>query len=111
VGLALLSAVLMLLAFPPYDLHALASIGLVPLFFAVEGASNRGTYALCLLMGTVFVCGGYPWLNYLAEHFGGIPWPLSYGLWLLYGVYSAHLFAAIFLAQRYVERDGLLPGY
>jgi apolipoprotein N-acyltransferase len=99
----------MLLAFPPYDLHALAWIGLVPLFLAVEGASNRGTYALCLLMGTVLVCGGYPWLNYLAEHFGGVPWPLSYGLWLLYGVYSAHLFAAIFLAQRYVERDGLLP--
>jgi len=109
VGLAVLSAVLMFLAFPPYDLHALEWIGLVPLFFAVEGASKRGTYALCLVMGTVSVCGGFRWVNYLAENFVGIPWPLSYGLWLLHGAYTAHVFAAIFLAQRYVDRDGLLP--
>lgn len=108
-GLALLSAVLVLLAMPPYDRHALEWIGLVPLFLAVEGASNRATYLLCLVMGTAFVCGGYPWINYLALHFVGIPWPLSYGLWLLNGVYTAHLLAAIFLVQRYVERDGLLP--
>lgn len=56
----LLSAVLLILAHPPYHLWFLAWFALVPLLSAIEGASFRRSFGLGYLFG-VFYCFGMFW--------------------------------------------------
>jgi apolipoprotein N-acyltransferase len=59
-GLASLSGLVMLLAFPPFDLAALAWIGLVPLLLACR--SPRSAFLLSGLTGIVFFVGIFSWI-------------------------------------------------
>ena len=60
--LAILSAFLLLLAFPTFDLGWLAWLGLVPLFVAISGRSAKSAFFLSYLCGIVFVSGVYRWV-------------------------------------------------
>ena len=60
IALASLSGLLLLLAFPPFDLSALAWIGLVPLLLA--GRSPRSALLLSGLTGLVFFVGIFSWI-------------------------------------------------
>jgi apolipoprotein N-acyltransferase len=60
VGLASLSGLLLLLAFPPFDLAALAWIGLAPLLLASRSPS--AAFLLSGLTGLVFFVGIFSWI-------------------------------------------------
>jgi apolipoprotein N-acyltransferase len=60
--LAILSAFLLLLAFPTFDLGWLAWLGLVPLFVAISGRSAKSAFFLSYLCGIVFLSGVYRWI-------------------------------------------------
>jgi apolipoprotein N-acyltransferase len=60
--LAILSAFLLLLAFPTFDMGWLAWLGLVPLFVAISGRSAKSAFLLSYLCGVVFVSGLYRWV-------------------------------------------------
>jgi apolipoprotein N-acyltransferase len=60
--LAILSAFLLLLAFPTFDLGWLAWLGLVPLFVAISGRTAKSAFFLSYLCGVVFVSGLYRWV-------------------------------------------------
>src|SRR3990170_2476035 len=61
-GLACLSAALLVLAFPKFDLGALAWVALVPLLVALEGKSPRAAYALSYLTGLLSFFGICYWI-------------------------------------------------
>lgn len=98
VSLALLSAVLLICAFPDLNLASLAWVGLVPLLYAVVYRSPSGLGALLLgwITGIVYLIGTCYWLTYAMIHYGGIPTPVAYfllvppaiGVGLLYGGFS-----------------------
>ena len=75
-GAATFSAVLLILAFPDFDLWPLAWCALVPLLVVV--AINKGRWRpffLGWVFGTVFFYGSCYWLTYSMIHTGGIsPW-------------------------------------
>ena len=77
--LALCSAVLLILAFPDFELWPLAAVGLVPLLFIVaQRPRPLRSFFLGWLTGAVFFYGSCYWLTYSMIHYGGVPTPVAY---------------------------------
>ncbi|MCA1567547.1 MAG: apolipoprotein N-acyltransferase [Acidobacteria bacterium] len=80
-ALAVLSAFLLILSFPDFDLWPLAWVGLVPLLVAAARVTRaRQAFALGWLAGAIFFYGSCWWLTYSMIHYGGLPRPLAYAL-------------------------------
>lgn len=98
--LALLSAVLLILAFPDFDYWFLAWFALAPLMWAVEREkeSKSRSFVLGWIFGTVFFFGTCWWLTYAPITYAGFPPILAYFLLfcvcLVAGTFPG-LFAAI----------------
>ncbi len=92
--LAALSAVLLILAFPKYDLWGLAWIGLVPLFFALDALTTDRSFRLGFFWGGVFFSGTLNWFIHMSRT-SGIPVFLSL-LALVALVSYLSLFFAVF---------------
>lgn len=106
--LAVMSAVLLVLAFPNFDLWWLAWIGLTPLIFVVVRTGKALTaFLLGWLWGTIFFYGTCWWLTYPMIHYGHVPSWLAYPLLLLPVIFGA-IFPAIACAAiaRVVSRFG-----
>jgi len=79
---AVLSALLLILSFPPFDIWPLAWIALIPLFFSIDGQKPLKAFLIAYLTGFVFFLGTVYWLihvtlpgmiavvAYLALYFG-----------------------------------------
>ena len=107
-GVALLSAVLLIAAFPNFDFWPLAWIGLAPLLLLVAGKPHPARcFMLGWLFGSVFFYGSCYWLTYSMIHFGGIPTVFAYIL-LAPGAVLLGIFPALFalLLARCVRRFG-----
>ncbi len=95
-GAASLSALLLILSFPDFNLWPLAWCALVPLLLVV--AINRGRwrpFVLGWVFGTIFFYGSCYWLTYSMIHTGGIsPW-IAYPL-LLPGAVLLGIFPGLF---------------
>jgi apolipoprotein N-acyltransferase len=93
-GSASLSALLLVLAFPDFDLWPLAWVALAPLLFAVARRPRAPqAFLLGWLTGTLFFYISCSWLTYPMIHYGGIPAWLAYPL-LLPAPLAAGLFPA-----------------
>lgn len=106
--LSLVSAALLILAFPPFELWFAAWFALVPLLWAIdrEKESIARCFVLGWLFGNVFFFGTCWWLTFAPITYAGFPAPLAY--FLLFCVTSVAgifpgLFAAItsFLLRRF----------
>ena len=78
---ALASSLLLILAFPDFEIWPLSAVGLIPLLIVI-GKRPRPLRAFFLgwLTGTVFFYGSCYWLTYSMIHYGGIPTGLAYVL-------------------------------
>ncbi|MEP7148274.1 MAG: apolipoprotein N-acyltransferase [Acidobacteriota bacterium] len=100
-ALSILSAVLLILAFPDFEYWFLAWLGLVPLFWAIEREkeSSARSFVLGWLWGFVFFTGTCWWLTFAPIHYAGFPWPVAYFLLLcltaVVGIFPG-IFAAMF---------------
>ncbi|HBB87577.1 MAG TPA: apolipoprotein N-acyltransferase [Blastocatellia bacterium] len=95
-GAATVSAVLLILSFPDFNLWPLAWCALVPLLLVV--AMNRGRsrpFFLGWVFGTVFFYGSCYWLTYSMIHTGGISPLIAYPL-LLPGAVLLGIFPGLF---------------
>ncbi|HEX8564368.1 MAG TPA: apolipoprotein N-acyltransferase [Pyrinomonadaceae bacterium] len=110
-ALSLLSAILLILAFPDFEIRWLAWFAFVPLLIAIERNKDSATKSFWLgwLQGTVFFYGTCWWLTYAPINYGGIPAPLVY-LLLVPATLGAGFFTAIFAAvlSRFLKRFGSL---
>ena len=98
-ALALLSAILLILAFPDFEYWFLAWFALVPLMFAVErekGSPARG-FVLGWIFGVVFFFGTCWWLTFAPITYAGFPALLAYFLLLCLTALVA-IFPGIFAA-------------
>lgn len=96
--LTAVSAVLLVLAFPPFELWFTAWLALVPLLFAIEREKCvKRSFVLGWLFGNIFFYGTCWWLTFAPITYAGFPAPLAY--FLLFCVTSvAALFPALFAA-------------
>ena len=103
---ALISAALLIFAFPDFNLWPLAWIGLVPLLLTIaRGPRPWRCFLVGWLFGTAFFYGSCYWLTYSMIHFGGIPAWLAYVL-LLPGALLLGTVPAIFSLARLITLSG-----
>ena len=97
--LSIVSAILLTLSYPNFDLWYLAWFVLGLLLWAIEreSASAAKSFVLGWLFGTVFFFGTCWWLTFAPITYAGFPWPLAYFL-LLCVTAVAGLSIAIFAA-------------
>jgi apolipoprotein N-acyltransferase len=111
VALAILSAVLVALAFPNFDLSPLAWVALVPLLYAIvfRTVTGLGAFVLGWLFGIGYFVGTVYWLTYAMIHYGSIPTPVAYLLLVVAGILFG-LFTAGFgwILRRLADRRGAL---
>jgi apolipoprotein N-acyltransferase len=107
---AVLSAALLILAFPNFELWPLAAVGLVPLLLVVTMRPRPWrSFLLGWLTGTAFFYGSCYWLTYSMIHYGDIPTVLAY-LFLIPVTLVVGLFPGIFamVLSLAVRRWGLV---
>jgi apolipoprotein N-acyltransferase len=109
-AMAVLSSLLLILAFPNFNLWLLAWIGVVPLMLAVARSPQMQVRAFLLgwMAGTIFFYGTCYWLTYSMIRYGHIPAVISYLLLVPCAVVMG-LFPAAFglLLARLLARFGL----
>jgi apolipoprotein N-acyltransferase len=95
-ALTLLSVLLLVLAFPNFDLWFLAWIGIAPLLIVIaRNPASRRSFLFGWFVGSVFFYATCYWLTYSMVHYAGIsPW-LAYTL-LIPGAMIVGLFPALF---------------
>src|SRR3990167_9445684 len=70
--LAVLSSLLMVFAFPPFDLWLIAWFGMVPLFFAVYEETPSVVFKTGFVWGFVFFAGTVYWVVNSMVNYGGV---------------------------------------
>src|SRR6185503_2540302 len=99
-SLAIFSGLLMVFAFPDWNLWSLGWVGTAPLIMAVV-RERRFWRSLLLgsVTGTIFYTGSSHWVTYSMHHYGEIPMWLCYIVLVIFsltlGVFTG-LFAAVF---------------
>jgi len=107
-ALALLSALLLALAFPTFDLSWLAFAGLAPLLMATRRVAPWRAAWLGLLSGTVFFTINLFWLTHAMAVYGHIPRILAVGLLTLLAVFLGAYTAAFAGVWAWVAPKSLL---
>ncbi|MFN2455948.1 MAG: apolipoprotein N-acyltransferase [Pyrinomonadaceae bacterium] len=107
-GLAVFTVLLLVLAFPDFNLWPLAWLAFVPLFAAItRRPQTKSSFLLGWLAGTFYFYGSCYWLTYSPIRYGGIPAPIAYFLLLpitlIVGLFPALCCAAL---ARMIRRWG-----
>jgi apolipoprotein N-acyltransferase len=84
---AILSGLLLVLAFPRYDQSYLLFVALVPLFWALRGQSRKRGFWLGVVHGLSFYLGLLAWIFHVTYVYGKLPLPLALGALLLLALY------------------------
>src|ERR1700741_1732913 len=112
-ALAVISAILLILAFPDFEFWILAWFGLVPLFVAIEREreSAARSFVLGWLWGFVFFTGTCWWLTFAPINYAGFPSPLAYFLLFCLTAFVG-IFPGIFAAilSILIRQKGVLRG-
>lgn len=95
ISLSIISGLILVLAFPPLRFGFAAWAGLVPFFFAVDGAGKGKGFALGFLCGLVYFAGTVYWVINSMYFYGGVPVWISVFVMLALAAYLG-LFVAAF---------------
>jgi apolipoprotein N-acyltransferase len=98
--LPLISALLLILTFPPYEMAYLAWVGLVPLLVVLKRSSLAAAYAYAFLAAISFYMGVFAWINVIP---GFTPTDF-----LLLGVYLGSYWGLFGLTLSFLTRQGRL---
>jgi apolipoprotein N-acyltransferase len=105
-ALGLLSAVLLILSFPDFNLWPLAWVALAPLLIAIYRDPNPSrAFVVGWFAGTLYFYGSCYWLTYSMIRYGGIPAPFAFLLLfpvtLIVGVFPGLFSAVVARCVRY----------
>ena len=92
---AFASGILIVLAFPVFDLYLLAWIAFVPLLLSFWGKTSREAFFSGFVFGMVYFFGTLYWIYHSINHYGGVPFLSSILIVLLLCCYLS-LYPALF---------------
>ena len=81
------SSLLLILAFPTYNLWPLAWIGVIPLFIAVYNKTPLQSFWLGWMQGVLFFLGTLSWVINTMVNYGRLPLPVSIFLLIVLAMY------------------------
>ena len=103
IHLILISAVLLILSFPKYDLSFLAWVAFIPVLYAVEEKSVYRTFLLGWLFGFFFYTGLMYWIVVVTTTYGKLIYPLGILVMLLLVGYLSIYFGLAFAISKFIE--------
>ncbi|MBI5194238.1 MAG: apolipoprotein N-acyltransferase [Nitrospirae bacterium] len=107
--LSALSALLLSLSFPMYDIEILAWIGIIPLLFVIKGSSPKIAFLWSWFSGTLFSIFTLNWLTGTMSNYGGLPYWISLLVLILLSAYVG-LYTGFFgLTASYLTKKTTLP--
>lgn len=89
ITLATGGGLLLILAFPSYDLYPLAWIALAPVLLAIDGIRPNAAFRLGFLAGFLHFAGTVYWVTNSIHNYGHVPLPASIAVMLLLVAYLA----------------------
>ena len=103
--LAIFSGLLLVCAFPDWNLWSLGWVGTAPLIMAVVREQKFWrSLLLGLVTGTIFFAGSSHWVTYSMHNYGEIPLPLCYVILIIFsatlGVFTGLFAATLALAIK-----------
>ena len=101
--LSLLSAILLVLSFPKYNLESLAWFALVPLLYSLEGKSLLQGFILGFITGFLSFVGIIYWIVFAVHTFGNVPFMVSVLVLLLLVGYLSLFFGTFAFLSRYLQ--------
>jgi len=101
--LSFVSAVLLVLSFPKYNLEPLAWFALVPLLYALDGKSVLQGFVLGFITGLLSFVGIIYWIVIAVNTYGNVPFLLSVFILLLLVVYLSLFFGTFAFLSRYLQ--------
>ncbi|MGQ9636385.1 MAG: apolipoprotein N-acyltransferase [Thermodesulfobacteriota bacterium] len=99
----LLSAILLILSFPNFDLEFLVWFSLVPLFFAINGKTLFQSFKLGFLTGVLSFLGIIYWVIVAVHTYGNIPLIISGAILLLLVFYLSLFIGAFTFLSRFIQ--------
>ncbi len=102
-----LSALLLAVSFPTFDLPWLAFVGLVPVLWATRGRPARQAGLLGLLAGALFSMINLSWLTHAMVVYGRVPWAWAAGMLVLLALYLGFYMAAFASVWAWAAPRGL----
>ena len=120
IGLSVASALLLLLAFPTFNINALGFIALIPVLFLAYSSSLKRTFVYAVLNGFTFYCLHLFWMNAYLAVVGVAFVTIVYGGYVVLALllinlagralptYRAFLTPFIWIAIEYIKGFGFL---
>ncbi|MEK6580507.1 MAG: apolipoprotein N-acyltransferase [Bdellovibrionota bacterium] len=100
----LLSALLIVLAFPPWNISFLIWFCLVPWLFKLSKTKNlKDALHQGLWLGFFMSLGGFYWVAHTLHSFAMVPWPIAILGFLIFSVFCQPQFAAFAPLLRWLE--------
>ena len=109
--LSLISGLLLVFAFPPFDFFPLAWMALVPLFLAVGEKNAKTSFMLGTLTGFAFFLGTIYWVFHSMYFYGYIAAPLSALILILLCLYLAVYIGIFSVLFNYFSKSSSLPAF
>jgi apolipoprotein N-acyltransferase len=98
--LTILSGILIVASFPPWDIYPLIWISLIPWFFALR---KRETILQAIIQGVwlsfLMSMGGFYWVGWVLHEFAEVPWVVAIAallIWSFFGQLQFWIFAPFF---------------
>jgi apolipoprotein N-acyltransferase len=107
--LSLISGILIVLSFPPFDYYPLAWIALVPLLLSIWEKNAKMSFLLGMLTGLVYFLGTIYWVFHSMYFYGYISAPLSALILILLCLYLAVYTGVFSLLCSYILKNTRLP--
>lgn len=107
--MAVLSGVLLVLGFPPFDLYPVAWIALVPLLIAQRGKTVRTSFLLGMTSGMVYFMGTVYWVSHSMYFYGHLSVFISLLGMVLLSLYLS-LFTGMFtMLFNFISMNSRVP--
>lgn len=109
ISLSALSGLILILAFPNFNMEILAWVGFIPFFWAIRKKSPSRAAFLGWLSGFVFFTGLLPWIYHVLSNYGHLPGTVSIFFLVLLTAYLALFFSAFAFILQWVKVKADLP--
>jgi apolipoprotein N-acyltransferase len=101
---AVLAGISYILCFPRYDLPLLSLLFMPGLLFSIHSLTTRKqAIGLGFLLSAMIAWGGFHWIIYVAQYFGGLSFPLALGLLCLFCLVAAPQLVAFFFVGHWLR--------
>jgi len=109
IALAILSGVLLVFGFQPFDLYIFPWVGIVPLLIALRGKSPLPSFLLGLLTGFTWFMGTIYWIFHSVHFYGHVPVAISILMLVLLCLYLGSYVGLFSILFNAVSKGSKLP--